>query len=61
MTISQKIKKMNIVFIIPRNMCFEYLLESPQWGDSNKYPKHMFNEELREKKQGLFSPCILLI
>ena len=22
------------------NICFGYLLESPQWGDSNKYPKH---------------------
>ena len=21
---------------------FRYLLESPHWGDSNKYPKHMF-------------------
>ena len=22
------------------NICFGYLLESPHWGDSNKYPKH---------------------
>ena len=29
-----------------------YLLESPQTGHSNKYPKHMFYEEIRIK-QGL--------
>ena len=34
------------------NICFGYLLESPQWGDSNKYPKHMLCEEIRIK-QGL--------
>ena len=22
--------------------CYGYLLESPHWGDSNKYPQHMF-------------------
>ena len=26
----------------PRNICCGYLLESPQRGDSNKYPQHMF-------------------
>ena len=31
------------------NICFGYLLESPQRGDSNKYPKHMFYEEARMK------------
>ena len=34
------------------NICFGYLLESPHRGDSNKYPKHMFYEEIRIK-QGL--------
>ena len=34
------------------NICFGYLLESHQKGDSNKYPKHMFFEEIRIK-QGL--------
>ena len=34
------------------NICFGYLFESPQRGDSNKYPKHMFYEEIRIK-QGL--------
>ena len=34
------------------NICFEYLFESPQRGDSNKYPKLMFYEEKRIK-QGL--------
>ena len=34
------------------NICFGYLLESPHRGDSNKYPKHMFYEEVRIK-QGL--------
>ena len=24
-----------------KNICFGYLLDSPQWGDSNKYSKHM--------------------
>ena len=35
------------------NICFGYLLELPQRGNSNKYPKHMFCEEIRIK-QGLF-------
>ena len=30
-------------------MYFGYLLESPHWGDSNKYPKHKFYEEIRMK------------
>ena len=34
------------------NIGFGYLLESPQRGDSNKYPKHMFYEEIKIK-QGL--------
>ena len=34
------------------NICFGYLLELPQRGNSNKYPKQMFNEEIRIK-QGL--------
>ena len=34
------------------NIYFGYLLESPQRGDSNKYPKHMFYEKIR-MKQGL--------
>ena len=42
------------------NICFGYLLESPQRGDSNKYPKHMFYEEIRIK-QGLFIHIILSI
>ena len=42
------------------NICFGYLLESPQRGDSNKYPKHMFYEEIRIK-QGLFIRIILSI
>ena len=33
-------------------ICFGNLLESPQRGDSNKYPKHMLYEEIR-LKQGL--------
>ena len=35
------------------NMCFGYLLELPHRGNSNKYPKHMFYEDIRIK-QGLF-------
>ena len=44
-------------------ICFGYLLELPQRGNSNKYPKHMFYEEIRIK-QGLsyilFSPLRIL-
>ena len=32
-------------------MWFGYLLESPQWGDSNKYSKDMFYEKVRTKKR----------
>ena len=32
------------------NICFGYLLESPQRGDSNKYPKHMFYEEIKKTR-----------
>ena len=40
------------------NLCFRYLLESPEGGDSNKCPKRiltiikkqMFNEEIRKKQ-----------
>ena len=35
---------------ISSNICFGYLLESPHWGDSNKYPKHMLYEEIRIKQ-----------
>ena len=45
------------------NIRFGYLLESPQRGDSSKYPKHMFYEEI-SIKQGfsykLFCPLIIL-
>ena len=37
---------------ISSNICFGYLLELTQQGNSNKYPKHMFYEEIRIK-QGL--------
>ena len=39
-----KLRK-NIVFNNSRNM-FGYLLESPHWGDSNKYPKHALRENM---------------
>ena len=35
---------------ISSNICFGYLLESPYWGDSNKYTKHIFYEEIRIKQ-----------
>ena len=41
---------------ISSNICFGYLLELPHWGNSNKYPKYMFYEEVRIK-QGFFNPC----
>ena len=45
-----------------KETCFGYLLESPQWGDSNKYPKHVFYGYIRTK-QDLFyiSICSLSI
>ena len=45
-----------------RNIYFEYLLESPQWGDSNKYTKYMYYEKMRIS-QGLYyiSCCPLRI
>ena len=42
------------------NICFGYLLELPQRGNSNKYPKHMFYEEIR-LKQDLLIHIILSI
>ena len=35
-------KKGFVSFLFPKRTCSEYLLESPHWGYSNKYPKHMF-------------------
>ena len=32
-----------------KNICFGYLLELPQRGNSNKYPKHMYYEKTRKK------------
>ena len=41
---------------------FGYLLESLQWGDSKKYPKHMFYEEIRTKQDlSYISICSLSI
>ena len=33
---------MNTVFNTPRDICCWYLLKLPRWGDSNRYPQHMF-------------------
>ena len=42
-------KKYLVLFLYPhRTICFGYLLESPQRGDSNKYPKHMLLEVLMQ-------------
>ena len=32
--------------IFQENICFVYLLESPQQGDSNKHTKHMSHKKL---------------
>ena len=37
-------------YCMKSNICFGYLLESPQGGDSNKYPKQMFNEKIKIKQ-----------
>ena len=42
------------------SICFGYFLETPQRGNSKKYPKHMLCEEIRIK-QGIFIPIILFI
>ena len=39
-----------IRIITSSNIWFGYLLESPHWGDSNKYPKHMLYEKIRIKQ-----------
>ena len=39
-------KKSLVLFLFPHRTCFGYLLESPQWGDSDKHPKHLFLEIL---------------
>ena len=38
-----------LLFNTSSNIYFGYLLESPHRGDSNKYPKHTFYEEIRIK------------
>ena len=40
--------KKDLVLFLFQNICFGYLLESPYWGDSNKYPKHMLLEVLMQ-------------
>ena len=37
------------------SISFGYLLEKPHRGDSNKYPKHMFYEEIRIKQDRLYT------
>ena len=36
------------LFLFPHRTCFGYLLELPQRGNSNKYPKHMLLEVLMQ-------------
>ena len=51
-----------LYLILKRNTRFGYLLESPQWGDSNKYPKHVFYEEIGTKQDfSYISICSLRI
>ena len=38
-----------LLFNTSSNICFGYFLELPHRGNSNKYPKHMFYEEIRIK------------
>ena len=38
-------------------MCFGYLLDSPQWSESIKYPDHIFYEEIRINKPFLTYHC----
>ena len=41
------------------NICFGYLLELPQRGDSNKYPKYMFYVEIRMNETRPFLHIIM--
>ena len=48
--------------LLQRNICFEYLLESPLWGNSNKYPKHMFFDQIRTNQDHSYiSICLFNI
>ena len=42
------------------NICFGYLLESPQWGDSNKYPKYNVLWGSKHKTRHFLHTCIIL-
>ena len=44
----------------PRNICCGCLLELPHWGDSNKYPQHMFLGVIKKKQAFYLLPIILL-
>ena len=48
-TVNQKLLLGTLLFNISSNVFFGYLLELPHRGNSNKYPKHTFNEEIRIK------------
>ena len=50
-------ERVHFILISPRTLCFRYLLELPHWGNSNKYPKHMFLEVLNT----IFLPNFWLI
>ena len=49
-----QIKNSDIFHISAQNIDFGYLLESPHWGGSNKYPQSMFLS--RNKKNNIY-PC----
>ena len=49
------------LFLFLHRICFGYLLESPRRGDSNKYPKHMLFEILKNIAPAKFlNSCHLL-
>ena len=50
-----------MVFNTPRDICCEYLLESPYRGDSNKYPQHMFLEVNKKKKRPLLPSIVFYV
>ena len=41
-------KKLCFILLSSQNICFGYLLELPQLGNSNKYPKHILLEVLMQ-------------
>ena len=48
------------IYYFKETYALDILLESPHWGDSNKYPEYKFYEEIRPKQDlSYISICLL--